>query len=200
MSGRLERTLASTASETTNSDFSSSGTSKHYGCSLQHCRFTLPTSTAIFLSKIRPLGTPSTALVWLFGSLGLPLKLFRTTKRAILESSITEAKSPSGFALDCGREFAQSLLMHCCCLTMKPGSYSRHPNYCGEVLAWIGVALMCCSTMTLWGYTALLSPLFVYALLTKVSGVPMLEAKAEKLWGNNPQYQKYKASTPVMFF
>ena len=33
MFGRLERTLASTASETTNSDFSSSGTSKHYGCS-----------------------------------------------------------------------------------------------------------------------------------------------------------------------
>ncbi len=59
---------------------------------------------------------------------------------------------------------------------------------------------MCYSTLTLWGYTALMSPLFVYALLTKVSGVPMLEAKAEKLWGNNPQYQNYKKCTPVMFF
>ena len=54
--------------------------------------------------------------------------------------------------------------------------------------------------MTLWGYAALLSPLFVYGLLTRVSGVPMLEKKADDKWGSNSQYQKYKASTPVMFF
>ena len=78
--------------------------------------------------------------------------------------------------------------------------YSRHPNYCGEVLAWIGVALMCYSTMTLWGYAALLSPLFVYGLLTQVSGVPMLEKKADNRWGSNPQYQIYKTTTPAMFF
>lgn len=79
-------------------------------------------------------------------------------------------------------------------------AYSRHPNYCGEVLAWIGVALMCYSAMTLWGYAALLSPVFVYGLLTKVSGVPMLESKADNRWGSNPQYQKYKTTTPAMFF
>jgi steroid 5-alpha reductase family enzyme len=59
---------------------------------------------------------------------------------------------------------------------------------------------MCCSSMALWGYAALLSPLFVYGLLTRVSGVPMLEKKADDKWGSNSQYQKYKASTPVMFF
>jgi steroid 5-alpha reductase family enzyme len=78
--------------------------------------------------------------------------------------------------------------------------YSRHPNYCGEVLAWVGVALMCCSTMNLWGHAALLSPLFVYGLLTKVSGVPLLEAKADERWGSDVGYQAYKKSTPVMFF
>ena len=143
---------------------------------------------------------PLTVLVLLCGSLGLPLKSLRTTKRARSERSITAAKSPSGSAQDCGRKFAQRLLWKCCCLTTTPHRYSRHPNYCGEVLAWMGIALMCYSTLTLWGYTALMSPLFVYALLTKVSGVPMLEAKAEKLWGNNPQYQNYKKCTPVMFF
>jgi steroid 5-alpha reductase family enzyme len=54
--------------------------------------------------------------------------------------------------------------------------------------------------MTLWGCAALISPLFVYGLLTKVSGVPMLEAKADERWGSDPKYQKYKTSTPVMFF
>jgi steroid 5-alpha reductase family enzyme len=59
---------------------------------------------------------------------------------------------------------------------------------------------MCCSAMTLWGYAALLSPLFVYGLLTQVSGVPMLEKKADNRWGSNPQYQIYKTTTPAMFF
>ncbi len=86
--------------------------------------------------------------------------------------------------------------LNCWHLTMIPSSYSRHPNYCGEVLAWIGVAVMCYSTMTLWGCAALVSPLFVYGLLTKVSG----EAKAGERWGSDPKYQNYKKSTPVMFF
>lgn len=47
-------------------------------------------------------------------------------------------------------------------------SCSRHPNYCEEVLAWIGVALMCYSTMTSRGCAAPMSPLFVDAFLIKV--------------------------------
>ena len=43
------------------------------------------------------------------------------------------------------------------------------------------------------------SPVFVYLLLTKVSGVPMLEKGADDKWGNDPAYKKYKASTPVLF-
>jgi len=39
---------------------------------------------------------------------------------------------------------------------------------------------------------------FVALLLTRVSGVPMLEAKAEKKWGGQPDYEAYKAKTPVL--
>ncbi len=59
---------------------------------------------------------------------------------------------------------------------------------------------MCFSNMTLWGHAALMSPVFVYALLTRVSGVPLLEAKADERWGGDESYQKYKKSTPAMFF
>lgn len=61
--------------------------------------------------------------------------------------------------------------------------YSRHPNYCGEVLVWLGVAVFVFRSLEGWQRFSLVSPLFVYLLLTKVSGVPMLEAKANKKWG-----------------
>lgn len=64
--------------------------------------------------------------------------------------------------------------------------YSRHPNYCGEVLLWLGVTVFVCRSLEGWQRLSLISPLFVYLLLTKVSGVPMLEAKANKKWGGTP--------------
>jgi steroid 5-alpha reductase family enzyme len=49
------------------------------------------------------------------------------------------------------------------------------------------------------GYVALISPLFVYALLSKGSGIPLLERSADKKWGSEPEYQAYKNNTPVLF-
>jgi steroid 5-alpha reductase family enzyme len=40
---------------------------------------------------------------------------------------------------------------------------------------------------------------FVYLLLTKVSGVPMLDAYAIKKWGQDDDYKAYRAATPVLF-
>ena len=47
-------------------------------------------------------------------------------------------------------------------------------------------------------WIGLLSPLFVATLLMKVSGVPLLEARADKRWGDDPAYQAYKAAVPVL--
>ena len=41
-------------------------------------------------------------------------------------------------------------------------------------------------------------PLFTYFLLVYVSGVRMLEARADKKWGDNEEYIKYKTETPVL--
>jgi len=75
---------------------------------------------------------------------------------------------------------------------------SRHPNYFGEILLWIGVTVIAIPVLQGWQWIALISPIFVTLLLTRVSGVPMLEAKAKKKWGGQADYEAYKANTPVL--
>jgi steroid 5-alpha reductase family enzyme len=78
-------------------------------------------------------------------------------------------------------------------------AWSRHPNYFGEILLWIGIALIALPVLTGWQYVTLVSPLFVYVLLTQISGVGMLERRADRAWGEDPDYQAYKETTPVLF-
>ncbi|RLT33213.1 MAG: DUF1295 domain-containing protein [Chloroflexi bacterium] len=77
-------------------------------------------------------------------------------------------------------------------------SRSRHPNYFGEIVLWVGVALIALPVLQGWQWVALISPLFVTLLLTRVSGVPLLEAKADKKWGGQKAYEAYKKNTPVL--
>jgi steroid 5-alpha reductase family enzyme len=77
-------------------------------------------------------------------------------------------------------------------------AWSRHPNYFGEILVWLGVAVIALPVLNGWMLLGLLSPCFVIFLLTKVSGVPLLEERADKRWGAEPEYIKYKNMTPVL--
>jgi len=77
-------------------------------------------------------------------------------------------------------------------------SWSRHPNYFGEIVLWIGVAMVALPTLAGWRWVALISPVFIAVLLMRVSGVPMLEARADEKWGGQPDYEAYKAGTPVL--
>jgi steroid 5-alpha reductase family enzyme len=78
-------------------------------------------------------------------------------------------------------------------------AYSRHPNYFGEVVLWVGIAIASLSTLSGLQYITLISPIFVYLLLTKVSGIPLLEQRADARWSDNQDYIKYRDSTPVLF-
>jgi steroid 5-alpha reductase family enzyme len=77
-------------------------------------------------------------------------------------------------------------------------SWSRHPNYFGEIVLWVGVAIIALPVLRGWQWLTLISPLFVTLLLTRVSGLPMLEKRADEKWGGQPEYEAYKARTPVL--
>lgn len=75
---------------------------------------------------------------------------------------------------------------------------SRHPNYFGEIVIWVGVAIIALPVLTGWQYVTLISPFFVALLLIRVSGLPMLEKKADEKWGGLEDYEAYKENTPVL--
>ncbi|MBN1146727.1 MAG: DUF1295 domain-containing protein [Anaerolineales bacterium] len=77
-------------------------------------------------------------------------------------------------------------------------AWSRHPNYFGEIVLWIGVAVIALPILRGWQWVTLISPVFVALLLTRVSGVPMLEKKADEKWGGQAEYEAYKERTPVL--
>ncbi len=77
-------------------------------------------------------------------------------------------------------------------------AWSRHPNYFGEIVLWTGVAVMALPVLSGWRWVTLISPVFVVLLLTRVSGIPLLEDRAEKRWGGEAQYQEYTSRTPVL--
>ena len=77
-------------------------------------------------------------------------------------------------------------------------SISRHPNYLGEILLWTGIAFFGISCFTGLERVAWISPIFIYLLLTKVSGIPILDKRALEKWGEDPEYQKYRENTPAL--
>ena len=77
-------------------------------------------------------------------------------------------------------------------------SISRHPNYLGEILLWTGIAFFGISCFTGLERVAWISPIFIYLLLTKVSGIPILDKRALEKWGDDPEYQKYRENTPAL--
>jgi len=83
-------------------------------------------------------------------------------------------------------------------ITQGLWSISRHPNYFGEIVLWTGIAIISLPLLSDWQFVTLVSPLFVFILLTKISGLPFLEDKAEKKWGNDKNYIEYKNKTPVL--
>ena len=77
-------------------------------------------------------------------------------------------------------------------------AWSRHPNYFGEIVLWIGVAIIAVPVLRGWQWTTLISPVFVTLLLTRVSGIPILEKRADEKWGEQDDYEAYKARTSIL--
>ena len=139
--------------------------------------FTLAAALAgITSAKREPIGALALfgALIWLSGFL--------------LEAIADHQKS--AFKKDPGNRdrFIQSGLW----------SISRHPNYLGEIILWVGVAIVVIPVLQGWQWAMLSSPFFVALLLIRVSGIPLLEKKADEKWGGQSDYESYKKSTAVL--
>ena len=72
--------------------------------------------------------------------------------------------------------------------------YTRHPNYFGD--ACVGWGLFLIAAETPLGWWSLPAPILLTVLLTRVSGVPLLEDQLAK---TRPGYVDYVARTPAFF-
>ncbi|KAG0499470.1 hypothetical protein HPP92_003710 [Vanilla planifolia] len=72
---------------------------------------------------------------------------------------------------------------------------SRHPNYFGEILLWWGIFVS--STPVLKGaeFLVLFGPVFLTFLLLFLSGIPLLEASANRRFGTLEEYKIYRKRT-----
>ena len=131
---------------------------------------------AVTAATAVPLGWPAAAGVALWGA-GFFVEVAADAQKTRFRMEAANA----------GRFIATGLWARC-----------RHPNYLGEILLWTGVAVTAFPALDGWRYLALVSPVFVWLLLTRVSGIPLLEAQAEQKWGADPAYRAYKARTPVL--
>lgn len=76
-------------------------------------------------------------------------------------------------------------------IIMKTGlwKYTRHPNYFGEAMMWLGLACIAVSAGA--SFLVFISPLLITYLLIFISGIPMLEKK----WEGITEWEVYKNKT-----
>ena len=77
--------------------------------------------------------------------------------------------------------------------------YSRHPNYLGEIMMWVGVFIYTVVYINDLAILTIVSPIFITYLLIGLSGIPTLEKQYDKKYSNNKEYLKYKSNTGKLF-
>jgi steroid 5-alpha reductase family enzyme len=77
-------------------------------------------------------------------------------------------------------------------------SYSRHPNYFGEILCWWGVFFYILPYIYNWGYLTIIGPVYITVLISFVSGIPILEKRYNERYKDNEDYQEYKENTSIL--
>ena len=100
-----------------------------------------------------------------------------------------------------GKDYKRSFISH------GLWSLSRHPNYFGECVLWLGSYLVCSSAFSAavekqilfhWmARGAVFSPMFVTFLITRVSGIPLLEKENDRRLKDVVAYWRYKKETSM---
>ncbi len=71
--------------------------------------------------------------------------------------------------------------------------YSRHPNYFGQCVTWVGFALV--ASAAPWGWIAWFAPALITYLVLFVTGVPPAEERS--LASRGDDYRRYQRETSV---
>lgn len=72
-------------------------------------------------------------------------------------------------------------------------TYTRHPNYFGEVVLWWGIFII--SLGNEHSFYTIVSPITITILILFISGIPLLEKK----YAGRPDFEEYKKRTSVFF-
>ena len=73
----------------------------------------------------------------------------------------------------------------------------RCPNYLGEMIFWTGVLLSGIGAVSGWQWV-IVAIGYVGIIFVMFSGARRLEIRQNKNYGNDPEYQKYVKSVPIM--
>lgn len=139
----------------------------------------------------------------LTGTAVLPLDSSRAADRIVSSLAIAGTVWAVGFAIeavaDAQKEaFRKNPANHERFIRSGLWAWSRHPNYFEEIVIWSGIAVIAAPTLSGWQWVTMVSPVFVVVLLTRISGIPMLERRADKRWGDDAEYRAYRAKTSVL--
>ena len=74
----------------------------------------------------------------------------------------------------------------------------RCPNYLGEMIFWTGVALSAIGGAAHWGQWAVIATGYVGIIYVMFSGARRLEIRQDKNYGDDPAYQKYITTVPIL--
>ena len=72
---------------------------------------------------------------------------------------------------------------------------SRHPNYFGEILVWVGIFIISTSICVSVEWVGILSPVFTASILLFLSGIPLLEQKSDQRHKMKEGYLEFKEKT-----
>ena len=73
----------------------------------------------------------------------------------------------------------------------------RCPNYLGEMLFWTGVLIAGIGAVTGWQWVVVAIG-YVGIIFVMFSGARRLEIRQDKNYGNDPEYQKYVTTVPIL--
>ncbi len=143
--------------------------------------------------------------LWVFLTLSCGLVAMTTGGRGDLDAfaGVGAAMWVAGFAIEAVADRQKRVFRHDPAndgrfITTGVWAWCQHPNYFGEILLWAGIAVIALPTLEGARYATLISPIFVFVLLTRISGIPLLRARGKKRWGNEPAYRDYLERTPVL--